>query len=73
MDVFSPLPNEYCLYFYILSIIGFVGLVLGLVVFGWIIIVKKKGWDYIVKSIFILGIYFLMYFQNRLFYGMCSK
>jgi hypothetical protein len=73
MDVFSPLSKEYCLYFYVLSIIGFVGLVLGVIVFTWITIVKKKGFDYIIKAIFVLGIYFLMYFQNRLFYGMCSK
>ena len=73
LNVFSPLSKDYCLYFYILSIIGFVGFVLSLVVFGWFAIVSKKGWEYLFKGLFICGTYFILYFQSRLFYTMCAK
>ena len=73
MDLFSPLPKEYCYYFYYLSIFGFIFLILSIVSFGWIIINKKKGYDYILKTVMITLGYFIFYFQNRLLYSMCSK
>ena len=68
MDLFSPLSKDYCLYFYYLSIFGFVLLIFSALEFGWTIVQKKK-FDF--KNIMIALGYFIFYFQNRLLYSMC--
>ena len=73
MDLFTPLSKNYCDYFYYLSVFGFVFLVFSIVSFGWIIIKKKKGYDYLLKVVMITLGYFIFYFQNRLLYSMCVK
>jgi len=73
MDVFQPLSKDYCIYFYILSILGFAGFILGVLVFGWVAINKKKEWDFYFNAGYICSMFFLFYFQSRLFYGMCVK
>lgn len=73
MDLFTPLPKDYCLYFYILSIIGFVLVVVYILRFAWNLYNKKKGSEYIIKSIVKILVVFILYFQNRLFYSMCVK
>ena len=73
MDLFTPLPKDFCLYFYILSVLGFLLVVVYILIFAWNIYKKKKGSEYIIKGIFgILGV-FIIYFQNRLLYSMCVK
>ena len=70
MDLFGPLPSNYCLYFYFLSIIGFILLVLSLLLAIVNSLLKKK----LVPIMPILAIsagYFVLYFQNRLLYNMC--
>ena len=72
MDLFKPLSKDYCLYFYILSILGFVLIILNILFLVWNVYKRKNGSE-IVKNIFsILGV-FILYFQNRLFYSMCVK
>jgi hypothetical protein len=69
--LFSPLGKEYCLYFYVLSVIGliFVAVVLfSAVVIG---IYKKKGLDFYFAAIMGSLGYAIFYFQNRLLYSMC--
>lgn len=73
MDLFTPLSKNYCDYFYYLSLFGFILLILSIVSFSWIIIKKKKGYDYSLKAVMITLGYFIFYFQNRLLYSMCVK
>jgi dolichyl-phosphate-mannose--protein O-mannosyl transferase len=70
MDLFSPLPKEYCVYFYFLSIIGFTLMSIA-IVFGAISAFKNKKIGNIGQLFMIVIGYFIFYFQNRLLYGMC--
>jgi hypothetical protein len=68
---FGPLNKEYCIYFYFLSIIGFISLVLVLVSSLFVGLSKKKGGDFYMQSFAIAIGYAIFYFQNRLLYSMC--
>jgi hypothetical protein len=72
---FGPLPREYCLYFYILSIIFgflFVASVLSITYFA-IMHYKKVNLMFVVNSILAVFNTFLAYLANRLLYTMCVK
>ena len=69
--LFGPLNQNYCLWFYILSVFGFVFLVLFLVPAIYMGIIKRKGSDYYVSVFGIAVIYAISYFQNRLLHTMC--
>ena len=68
---FSPLGKQYCMYFYLLSVIGlvfvFIVLASGLII-G---ITKKKGFEFYLSAIIGSLGYAIFYFQNRLLYSMC--
>ena len=69
--LFGPLSKQYCLYFHILSVIGFVFLVVVLSYAFIVGVYKRKGIDfYLTALIGSLG-YAIFYFQNRLLYSMC--
>ena len=71
--VYGPLSKEYCIYFYILSIIGFVLLIIVVLSTLFIGIITKKKNNKFYMEMFMLCIpYALMYFTNRLLYSMCS-
>ena len=70
-SLFGPLGEEYCLYFYFLSIIGFVFLVIFLVPALFYGLTKRKGFDYYLHVIGISLGYLVFYFQNRLLHSMC--
>lgn len=70
-DLFSPLSREFCLWFYYLSIIGFVFLVITLISAIVVGITKKKGGEYFMTMLMVALSYFIFYFQNRLLYSMC--
>ena len=73
-DLFTPYQNpDMCLWFYLLSIIGFVFLVFSLITGFWFGIYKKKDSSFFVGVILLSLGYFIFYFQNRLLYSMCSK
>ena len=67
-NLFSPLGKEYCVYFYWLSVIAFIFLLL--VLYNSLIALLKGKFNvlYFVISLFGPG---LMYFNNRLLYSMC--
>ncbi len=72
---FGPLPREYCVYFYALSIFfGFV-FVTSLVSIAYFMIthIKKVNTMFVVNSIFILLNSFFAYLVNRLLHTMCVK
>ena len=72
VDLFSPLSKKYCVWFYYLAIISFVFFIFGLfsaIIYG---IKQGKGFGYYVTAC-VAGIgYFVMYFQNRLLFSMCT-
>ena len=67
-NLFSPLGKEYCAYFYWLSVIAFIFLLL--VLYNSLMLLLKGKFKvlYFVISLFGPG---LMYFNNRLLYSMC--
>jgi hypothetical protein len=72
--LFTPLDKQYCLYFYWLSVIGFVCVFLTLFTFTFIGISKKLGFEHYLHMMSLaLGYLIFGYFQNRLFYSMCVR
>ena len=69
--LFGPLDRKYCDYFYILSIFGFVLLVILLLTSLMVGISKRKGLDFYMQTISIALGYAIFYFQNRLLHSMC--
>lgn len=71
--LFGPLSKEYCIYFYFLSIFGFISLAILLLTSLAVGISKRKGVGFYVQALAIGVGYAVFYFQNRLLYSMCSK
>lgn len=72
---FGPLPREYCVYFYALSIFfGFVFIV-SLGSFLAVLIFNYNKWNkmMIINTIMVLINTFLAYLVNRLLHTMCVK
>lgn len=72
-DIFGPLSKEYCVYFYFLSMLGFIMLVFFLVsgiIFG---LTKKKGIEFYFTLVAASLGYAIFYFQNRLLHSMCQR
>lgn len=69
---FGPLGEEYCIYFYALSIFGFVYLVLFLLPSIYFGLTRKTNSMYWVNVIAVSIGYFIFYFQNRLLHTMCN-
>lgn len=72
-SLFGPIRKEYCLYFYILSVIGLVLFAFALGGAVYLGLVKNKGFEYYLTAIAASLVYFLAYLQNRLLYNMCAK
>ena len=70
--LFGPLSKEYCVWFYILSIVGFIWLVVFALTSIAIGITKRKGGDFYFHAFAVALGYGIFYFQNRLLYTMCS-
>ena len=68
---FCPLNKDYCLYFYILSVVGFILLTMMLATTLMVGITKRKGIDFYLQMFSIALGYGIFYFQNRLLYSMC--
>ena len=68
---FGPLSKDYCLYFYILSVVGFILLTMMLATTLMVGITKRKGIDFYLQSVSVAIAYGIFYFQNRLLYSMC--
>jgi hypothetical protein len=70
---FGPLTKEYCIYFYILSILLFAIFVFGLISFIILVVKKYKTLEstFYMNNILILVNILIAYFVNRLLHGMC--
>jgi len=71
--LFGPLGLEYCIYFYALSIFGFVYLVLFLIPSIYYGLTRKTTPMYWANVLAVSVGYFVFYFQNRLLNTMCSS
>jgi hypothetical protein len=71
-EVFGPLPKQYCIYFYVFSIIGFI-LFLFVVLYCLYVLISNKKVDptFYVMAITMSIQYLLTYFTYRLLYAMC--
>ena len=72
---FGPLGEEYCVYFYVLSIffgIAFVLSVISVVVYMFTN-VNKINMTFLIHTFFLLLNSFLAYLVNRLLHTMCMK
>jgi len=73
-SIFSPIANrDFCLWFYFLSVVGFVFFVVALLSGVFIGISKKKDFSFYLQTFFLALGYGIFYFQNRLLYSMCAK
>ena len=72
---FGPLPREYCVYFYALSIIFGVMFVFSALSIAYFMIMhlKKVNTMFLVNSFFVLLNTLLAYLVNRLLHTMCVK
>jgi len=69
--LFGPLSKQYCIYFYFLSIFGFILLAVFIVSSIFVGLSKRKGLDYYMQVVGIALGYAIFYFQNRLLHSMC--
>jgi hypothetical protein len=72
-NVYGPLSKEYCFWFYLLSIVGFVMMVITIATSMYVGIVNKKGISFYLSMVAFSISYGIIYFQNRLLWSMCSK
>ena len=70
--LFGPLDRNFCDYFWLLSVLGFVLLAVLLISSLLVGISKNKGSDFYFQTISIALGYAIFYFQNRLLHSMCS-
>lgn len=72
-DYFGPLGQEYCLYFYILSVIFFILFILSVIGVAGALAMnyKKMNSMFVLNSAFLVLNTLLAYFVNRLLNTMC--
>lgn len=70
-QLFGPLGKNFCLYYYFLSVIGFVLLVFIAISTLYIGITKRKDGAFYLQMFMISFVYIMLYFQNRLLHSMC--
>ena len=72
-SLFGPMPKDYCLYFYYLSVFGFILFTISLLTMIRLAVSKKRGSVFYLNSVMVLLGYGIFYFQNRLLHSMCSN
>lgn len=70
--IYGPISKKYCLYFYILSVIGFVLLMFVLIMTVYSGFTKKHPMSFYLNMIMVALLYGMFYLQNRLLYNMCT-
>jgi hypothetical protein len=71
--LFGPLGSQFCLYFYILSAIAFIFMVISILGFIIQLFSKKMDMKVVLGVIMVAGTYGIVYMQNRLLYNMCNR
>jgi hypothetical protein len=72
-SIVGPIGREYCLYFYILSVIAIVTAALIFIPAVYYGLTHKEGLKYFLTALAGIVIYLMAYLQNRLLYNMCGK
>jgi hypothetical protein len=72
-SLYGPLNKEYCIYFYILSVIGFMLMIVCILSTFIIGITKRKDSVFYSEMIMISIMYGLIYFHNRLLFSICTS
>ena len=70
--IYGPINQKYCLYFYILSVIGFLALLFVLIMLVYSVFARKNSALFYINMIAMAILYAMGYFQNRLLYNMCA-
>jgi len=71
--LYGPLNNDYCIYFYILSFIGFTLFIISILSTLIIGITTQQGSLFYVGMFMLSMPYGLLYFHNRLLYSICNS
>jgi hypothetical protein len=71
-QLFGALPKDYCVWFYYLSVLGFVWLIIAIAMFGGMAISKRRDSAFYMSAVMALVGYSVFYFQNRLLHSMCT-
>lgn len=69
--IYGPISQKYCLYFYILSVIGFILLLFVVIATVYQGFTKKHPMSFYLSMIMLAVLYAMFYLQNRLLYNMC--
>ena len=70
--IYGPISQKYCFYFYILSAIGFILLLVVLLATVYQSFTKKHPMSFYLNMIMLAILYGMFYLQNRLLYNMCN-
>jgi hypothetical protein len=70
-NLVGPIGEQYCMYFYILSLLAIFFYVIIFVGVIWTGVTKKLGFNFYFLSILYSSHLLLTYLQNRLLYNMC--
>jgi len=70
--LFGPLSRKYCIWFYWLSVVGFILLILVVISAILALFSKKMGPGFYYAALSSGIAYAIFYFQNRLLYTMCA-
>ena len=71
-QLFGVLPKEYCMYFYYLSVIGYIFMIVALTSSIGMVLSKPRDMTFVMGALMAVLGYAVLYFQNRLLYSMCS-
>ena len=79
-SLFGALSKPYCNYFYVLSVIGYIWLIISVITSLYLLYLSftstslRKEWTkHFYISLVPMAAYFILYFQNRLLYSMCKN
>ena len=72
-SIFGPLDQKYCNWFFYLSLVAFVFMILTIVTGVFVLMQKQMKMEYVMAILWSSAMYGAFYFQNRLLYTMCLK
>ena len=71
--LFGSLGKQYCIYFYLLSVFGFILLAMTMIGIVWSLFTKKLDMKVMAGLVMASLGYGIFYFQNRLLHSMCVQ
>ena len=72
-NLFGPLDRKYCVWFYYLSMVAFIFMVLTILALVLGLFSKNMKSEHVGGAVYAALMYAAFYFQNRLLYSMCLK